>query len=100
MGNKDYQDLDAGIVMKAMKKAFIPTKTGNQIKYDSDIADNLVTELNKYIKSNDYTQDLRVLEGVRKERKRVNDRLVEAQAQDLRNVAGAAYQYQNPRDKK
>ena len=100
MGNKDYQDLDAGIVMKAMKKAFIPTKTGNQIKYDSDIADNLVTELNKYIKSNDYTQDLRVLEGVRKERKRVDDRLVEAQAQDLRNVAGAAYQYKNPRDKK
>ena len=100
MGNKDYQDLDAGIVMKAMKKAFIPKKTGNQIKFDSDIADNLVTELNTYIKNNDYKQDLRVLEGVRKERKRVNDRLVEAQAQDLRNVAGAAYQYQNPRDKK
>ena len=100
MGNKDFQDLDAGIVMKAMKKAFIPKKTGNQIKFDSDIADNLVTELNTYIKSNDYKQDLRVLEGVRKERKRVNDRLVEAQAQDLRNVAGAAYQYQNPRDKK
>ena len=100
MGNKDFQDLDAGIVMKAMKKAFIPKKTGNQINFDSDIADNLVTELNTYIKSNDYKQDLRVLEGVRKERKRVNDRLVEAQAQDLRNVAGAAYQYQNPRDKK
>lgn len=100
MGNKDYQDLDAGIVMKAIKKAFIPKKTGNQIKFDSDIADNLVTELNTYINSNDYKQDLRVLEGVRKERKRVNDRLVEAQAQDLRNVAGAAYQYQNPRDKK
>ena len=93
MGNKDYQDLDAGIVMKAMKKAFIPKKTGNQIKFDSDIADNLVTELNTYIKSNDYKQDLRVLEGVRKERKRVNDRLVEAQAQDLRNVAGEAFKY-------
>jgi hypothetical protein len=64
------------------------------------LANRLEEQLQDYMKSNDYKQDLRVLEGVRKERKRVNDRLVEAQAQDLRNVAGAAYQYQNPRDKK
>ena len=110
LSKKEYQDLDAGIVMKAMKNAFVVPSKNESFKgdkwyipkwtWDKDLAVRLEEQLQDYMKSNDYKQDLRVLEGVRKERKRVNDRLVEAQAQDLRNVAGAAYQYQNPRDKK
>ena len=110
LSKKEYQDLDAGIVMKAMKNAFVVPSKNESFKgdkwyipkwtWDKDLAVRLEEQLQDYMKSNDYKQDLRVLEGVRKERKRVDDRLVEAQAQDLRNVAGAAYQYQNPRDKK